>query len=31
MVTVTQSALDQIKEYFKEKEVQPLRVFASPG
>ena len=31
MVEVTQSATEQIAEYFKGKEVSPIRIFVNEG
>jgi Fe-S cluster assembly iron-binding protein IscA len=31
MLEVTQSAVDQIAEYFKGKEVKPIRIFLNEG
>lgn len=31
MLEVTQSAVDQINEYFKGKEVKPIRIFLNEG
>lgn len=31
MIEVTQAATDQIAEYFKDKEVKPIRIFLNEG
>jgi Fe-S cluster assembly iron-binding protein IscA len=31
MIEVTQSATDQIAEYFKGKKIEPIRVFLNEG